>query len=167
MEILKKIILLSCCLLIFVNVSHSQKLPQITNSEITEIKPFSIPHLTKIADRKVTFKLLNNTQYEITVFGSDIEGEFRPIRYLLTFNKKLNDWDYPTQNNRPVPWKEVSQTYKNEKILKPGESITFSSFFSSVSDCGILYKVTAQVKMHKSKKTQEIRSNEFMIEPCK
>lgn len=165
--ILQKTILLSCCLLIFVSVNYSQKSAQITISEIKEIKPFSIPHLAEIADRQVVFKLLNNTQYEITVFGSDLEGELRPIRYLLTYNKKINDWDYPTLNNQPVPWKEVSKIYKNEKLLKPGESITFSSFFSSVSDCGIRFKVTAQVKQNKSKKTQEIRSTEFMIGPCR
>jgi hypothetical protein len=166
MEILKKIILFGFCLLIFVHIGHSQKLPQITVFDIAEVKPFLISHLSKIADKKVTFRLLNNTRQEMVVYGSDIEGTLLPIKYLLRFNQKLNRWEYPTRNNKPVPWNEVSPTYKVEKNLKPGEYITFSSFFSSESDCGTRFKITAHVRLNKSKKTREIRSNEFTIAPC-
>ena len=161
-------ILFSLALLFFVFIQgvYTQDTPNFSILEIKKIESFPIVHLSKYADRKVTFKLLNTSQKDIMIFGRNIEEGFNPTRYLLRLNKGQNKWEYPTPSGEPVKWNKVSSESKKVKILKPGEFITFTSYYSSEADCGQFFKVSVQIKIGKSKKTLELLSEQFETEPC-
>lgn len=135
-----------------------------TNAE--EQPPQLIWHMAIYVDWKVTFTIENTSASDVIVYGWDQkDGTIDPVLYLLRFNKKTNSWDYPNSSNAPTPWEKESSIMKHEKLLKPGESLTFSRAFSRVSDCGRSVIVTAQIGAPKSKKTREIRSEEYVV-PC-
>jgi len=166
--IIINLLVIACSFLLQLNPTQAQALPQVVISSVEEVKPFPVPHLGEIRDRNITFKLLNNTEREIIVYGDhEKSGFLNPVRYRLYFNKKTNKWTYPNPENKPLPWKKEHPRYKVEKTLKPGEFLLFSSSFSSESDCGRSYKITVQVKLKKSRKAQEIRSEAIVMEPCK
>jgi hypothetical protein len=167
MTSLYKLLFLSVFVLTSVSVVHSQNLPTIAVSEIKKIERYPIAHLGVYIDRKVIFKLSNPTGQRLVVFGTYVEGELNPIRYHLRFNKESKMWEYPTSDNKPLAWKRESFVNKHEKVLDPGDFLIFSSVRSSETDCGESYKVTVQVKIGKSKKTQEIVSEEFAMDLCK
>ena len=164
---LKRLILLLVILPTFGFVGRSQSIPSVVVDGILEKPRVLAPHLLVFIDRVVTFKLMNNTKSPVVVFGSEVEGKLEPVRYRLWNNKKLNAWEYPTRLGKAIPWKEVSSTYKKERRLQPGEELHFYGYFSSESDCDQTYRVTVQIRIGKSKKTQEIVSEDISLGPCK
>lgn len=159
-------VLICFVFLVFTPTFYTQEKLNITILEIIEIKSFPIVHMAKYADRKVTYQFLNTSQNKVTVFGSEHEEEFKPIRYLLRFNKSQDKWEYPTPNGEPVKWNGVSKLHKKERILNPGEFITFINYYSSETDCGQLYKISIQIEVGNSKRTQELLSDSYETEPC-
>jgi len=154
-------------LFLFAEISLGQTTLQVSVISIEETKPFPITHLHKTADRKVLFRFFNATNKPIKIFGSEVNQDLQPIRYLLRFDKNSNDWSYPTPSGKPVKWKNVSAIYKRFRVLQPGKFLDFSAFFSSIDDCGQKFKVTIQMGVYESKKTVEVRSEEFTIGECK
>ncbi|MCC6826069.1 MAG: hypothetical protein IT172_10035 [Acidobacteria bacterium] len=131
-----------------------------------EQAPQLVRHMAIYVDWKVTFTIENTSSNDVIVYGMDKgDGTIDPVLYLLRFNKKTSSWDYPNSSNAPTPWKKESSIMKHEKILKRGESLTFSRAFSRVSNCGRRVIFTAQIGAPRSKKTHEIRSEEYVV-PC-
>jgi len=148
------------------SVSAGQSPVRFWATSAEEQAPKLIWHMAKYVDWKVTFSIENTSSSDIIVYGWDQkDGTIDPVLYLLRFNKKTNSWDYPNSSNAPTPWEKESSIMKHEKLLKPGESLAFSRAFSRVSDCGRRVIFTAQVSAPKSKKTHEIRSEEYVV-PC-
>lgn len=165
--VMQKLLSLVVCLLALCISGIAQSLPRITVDEIREKKPIMEPHLLRLIDREVIYKLSNTTQKRIVVYGTEVEGALQPIRYRLWLNKRLNRWEYPERSGKPVPWKNISSLYKEERILEPGESLLFNGFLSATADCDQFYRVTVQVKLGRSKKTVEILSDDVTVGPCR
>lgn len=122
--------------------------------------------LRKYIDWRVTFTITNTTKNGLKVFGSDAgNGSVDPIRYMLDYNQRTNRWEYPNPNNKPTPWKKESGTQKHVVVLKTGESLTVTREFSREQECGRRVMVTAQIASVKSRKSHELRSDEYQI-PC-
>ncbi|MBV6496989.1 MAG: hypothetical protein DYH05_08785 [Acidobacteria bacterium ACB1] len=146
--------------------SNAQSLVEFCVTDVHAIERRAALQQRVYVDWNITFSITNRSENEIVVFGMEFEdGRFDPVRYLLHFNKKTNSWDYPNSSNAPTPWEKESSVMKHKKILRPGESLTFSRDVSRVSDCGLRMVYTAQVGAPKSKKTHEIRSEEYVV-PC-
>ncbi|MEZ5423981.1 MAG: hypothetical protein R2682_12945 [Pyrinomonadaceae bacterium] len=153
-------------LLLLAATSAGQSPVEFRAASAEEQAPRLIQHVVKIVDWNVTFSIRNISKSDVIVYGWDQgNGKFDPVLYLLRFNEKTNSWEYPNSSNAPTPWEKESGIMKSEKRLKPGESLTFSRAFSRVSDCGRRVIVTAQIGAPKSKKTHEIRSEEYVV-PC-
>ncbi|REJ75376.1 MAG: hypothetical protein DWQ47_07805 [Acidobacteria bacterium] len=154
------------CLLFLASSFNSQDSIEFTVTSVSDVSPFPITHMSKKADTKVSFRISNNSSGDFVLFGSLSEGKLMPVRYILSFNTIKDKWEYPTRDKKPVPWIDVSATYKNELVLKPDDHIDFESYFSSVSDCGVVFRATVQIRERKSPETKEIRSSPFEVGKC-
>jgi len=128
--------------------------------------PRLVPDMGVRQDREVTLTIKNSTPFVIIVFGSRVSGNFDPGRYLLIFSNKRETWEYPNPDNAPTPWNSLSQIYKREHKLRPGKSLSFTRTFSSDADKAERFKATAYIRSQKSRKSVEIRSDEFTIDKC-
>ncbi|MCZ2391514.1 MAG: hypothetical protein LC113_10610 [Acidobacteria bacterium] len=88
-----------------------------------------------------------------------------PVQYELHFNSKTQSWEYPNKGNAPTPWNKVSNVMKYRKVLAPGESTSFTRELSREMRCGEKVMFTAQIEYPKTKRTREIRSEEYVV-PC-
>ena len=160
------IVLLTGAVLTISQDSTAQSLVEfrVTDAHAIDRRPFG--HMGIYVDWKVTFSIENTSSNDVIVYGMDKEDcTIDPVLYLLSFNKKTGTWDYPNSSNAPTPWEKESSIMKHEKILRPGESIAFSRNVSRTSDCDLRMVYTAQIGAPKSKKTHEIRSEEYVV-PC-
>ncbi len=163
---MKRVVFVLLSILCFIGIGSAQDGLSIKVLKKESIKPKQVPHLFKIDDIAVKFILSNNTRQDVKIYGSMINGRLDPVRYLLSYSKEAQDWEYPNPANGPIPWKDVSVTYKHAKTIRPGDTLEFSRTFASQTDCATRFKITVQVSIGKSSKTREIRSQEFVIGLC-
>ncbi len=113
-------------------------------------------------NRKVTFRLVNQSRTRIVLFGTKYQGGFEPTGYLITFDRSSGEWLYPTNNSRPVSWSETAREFKDKLILRPGESMRFIAEMSQ-PEVGGRFKRTVYIALEKDKKPLEVRSAEFIL----
>lgn len=113
-------------------------------------------------NRRVVFKLVNDSSKPVIVYGFQGEAEFDPIGYLISFDEKLREWVYPNPENAATPWSERSDLDKQKHILLPGKSITFEAEMSR-AEVGMRFKMTAYVSFKEYEDPIEIRGEEFVL----
>jgi|GEM_PF-3419656 len=113
-------------------------------------------------NRRVTFRLSNQSKNTLLVYGFKYDGEFEPTGYLIAFDSDRGEWVYPTSNNRPVEWNETAKESNETIRLRPGDSIKFTAEMSQL-EVGGRFKRTVYVAWEKYQKPIEVRSAEFIL----
>ena len=113
-------------------------------------------------NRRVIFRMVNESTKPVIVYGFQYGSGFDPTGYLIALDKSNGEWAYPTGNNRPVSWSEKSSEFKDRSILQPGKSMTFDAEMSQL-EVGGHFKRTAYVAFSDGDEPCEIRSEEFIL----
>src|SRR5215211_1683443 len=90
-------------------------------------------------NRRVVFRMVNESKKPVIVYGFRYEGGFDPTGYLITLDKSTGGWAYPTSDNRAISWSERSREFKSTYVLLPGKSLTFDAEMS-VLEAGGYFK---------------------------
>jgi len=113
-------------------------------------------------NRRVTFRLVNDSDQAVIVYGTKFDFGFEPTGYVLSLNSNTSEWECPNTDNSPTPWNELSADEKDRHVLKPGEHITFEAEMS-VFEVGMHFKRTIYVSMKEGEQPREIRGQEFVL----
>lgn len=162
MKFIKTILIALFVLASFQLVARAQAIASIRIASQEKPTPF-YSHLGLI-DRKVNYRLTNESNKPIIVYGIKIDGKLLPSGYFLKYDEKSGEWKYPTRDNKPLEWSKRSSSEKETVILCPKESLTFDNLFSSETDSKYRFKITAYVSLEKDSKPIEIISDEFKID---
>ncbi len=73
-------------------------------------------------NRKVVFRLVNESAKPVIIYGFKYDSGFDPTGYLMILNNSRGEWEYPNPSNRPNTWSEFSPEFKDKRILKSGEA---------------------------------------------
>src|SRR5690349_4919307 len=57
-------------------------------------------------NRRVVFKMINDSSKPVVVYGFQGDPEFLPAGYLISFDGKTGEWVYPNPQNAATPLKE-------------------------------------------------------------
>lgn len=113
-------------------------------------------------DRRVVFGLANQTSHPVVVYGFSFNDEFEPTGYLMDLDKSTGKWLYPTPENRPLTWRDVSELEKETYILPPGRTITFSAELSR-AEVGKHFRRIVYVSSKEGEVPREVRGEEFVL----
>lgn len=113
-------------------------------------------------NRRVTFRLVNQSRTPLVVFGFKYDGGFEPTGYIITFDANRGEWVYPTNDNHPVNWSDTAREFKETLVLSPGKSITFTAEMSQL-EVGGRFRRTVYIASEKSKEPAEVRSEQFVL----
>jgi hypothetical protein len=111
----------------------------------------------------VTFRLLNESNKSLTVFGSEVEGRLDPTRYRLRLDTATGEWRYPANDGKSPTWESVSAARRTQLSLKPGESLTFSAVMSHDLDAGKPFKLAIWISTEGSKIPVLVESSELVF----
>lgn len=131
---------------------------------VSQEKPTPFYSHLGLVDRKVNFRLTNESDNPIIVYGTKFDEKLVPGAYYLKYDEKSGEWKYPTRDNKPLEWNKVSESEKDSIILCPKQSLDYDVLFSSETDSKYRFKITAYVSLEKDGKPIEIISDEFKIE---
>jgi hypothetical protein len=113
-------------------------------------------------NRKVVFRLVNESGRPVFIYGFKYDGGFDPTGYLMSLNNSWGEWEYPNPNNRPNTWNEFAPEFKDKRILKPNESITFNAELSEL-EVGTHFRRTVYASYNENDEPCEIRGDEFVL----
>ena len=113
-------------------------------------------------NRRVIFRMVNESGKSVIVYGFRYEGGFDPTGYLIALDKSTGEWAYPTGDNRPISWSEQSREFKSTQVLSPGKSLTFDAEMS-VLEAGGSFKRTVYASFRRNDEPCEVRSEEFVL----
>jgi hypothetical protein len=113
-------------------------------------------------NRKVIFRITNNSSKPVIVYGFKYDSGFDPTGYLIVFDPGKSEWVYPTSDNRPVSWNERSNEFKYKYMLRPGRTVTFEAEMSRL-EVGGRFKRTVYVAYNDGEDPMEIKSDEFIL----
>jgi hypothetical protein len=162
MKFIKTILIALFVLASFQFTAKAQEIASI--KIVSQEKPTPFYSHEGLVDRKVNFRLNNNSDKPIIVYGTKYEGKLVPGGYFLKYDESFSDWKYPTRDNKPLEWKKVSSSEKDSIVLCAKDYLDFDVLFSSENDRNIRFKITAYVSLEKDGKPIEIISDEFKIE---
>jgi len=113
-------------------------------------------------NRRVIFKMVNESNKPVIVYGFQGQGEFDPIGYIIRLDESTGKWVYPNPDNAPMPWSARSDLDKHKYILPPGKFITFEAEMSR-AEVSMHFKMTAYVSFKENEEPIEIRGEEFVL----
>jgi len=113
-------------------------------------------------NRRVIFKMINESNKPVIVYGLSFEGEFEPTGYIMDFDKSTGKWLYPTPDNRPITWNDISDLEKEKYILQPGKAIKFEAEMS-LAEVGKHFRRIVFVSFREREEPREIRGEEFVL----
>ncbi|MBA2647300.1 MAG: hypothetical protein H0U81_10940 [Pyrinomonadaceae bacterium] len=113
-------------------------------------------------NRRVVFRLINESSKPVIVYGFKFDGEFDPTGYMMSVYKENGEWEYPHPSNRPTEWGEVSPELKSKRVLKPGTAITFIAEMS-IFEVGSRFRRTVYLPFNERDVPCEIRGEEFVL----
>ena len=113
-------------------------------------------------NRRVTFRLSNQSKDTLLVYGFKFDGEFDPTGYLISFDSGRGEWVYPTSNNQPVEWNATAKESKETIRVRPGDSIKFTAEMTQ-QEVGRRFKRTVYVSWEKNQEPIEVRSEDFIL----
>jgi hypothetical protein len=79
----------------------------------------------------------------------------------LEYNETTKQWQYPTNDGKPLEWSKESSIYKVTQVLCSSASMGFYALFASFEDRDKHFKIVAYATFDKDKTPFEIRSDEF------
>jgi len=118
------------------------------------------------ADMRVIYQLSNNSDHPIYVYGFSDDNQIFPNGYVLSFNEKTKGWDYPTGDNKPVHWSEISSEFKSVKKLDVGKSIVFEACHST-AERGKMFARTVYISCDAKSIPAEFISDSYTIATLK
>ena len=113
-------------------------------------------------NRRVVFRLVNESSKPVIVYGFKYDEEFDPTGYMMSMYKENGEWKYPNTSNRPTAWGDVSPEFKSKRALKPGKAITFIAEMSAF-EVGSRFRRTAYVSYNKKDIPCEVRGEDFVL----
>lgn len=113
-------------------------------------------------NRRVTFKMVNDSNHRLIVYGRRFDDGFEPTGYIISFDQTTREWSYPNPSNSPITWSERSDGEKEKHVLSPGASITFEAEMSEL-EVGMRFKRTVYVSLKEGQEPTEIRGEEFVL----
>jgi len=113
-------------------------------------------------NRRVIFRMVNESKKPVTIYGFRYEGGFDPTGYLIALDKSTGEWAYPTGDNRPITWSKQSREFKSTYILAPGKVLTFDAEMS-VLEAGGRFKRTVYASFSRNDEPCEVQSEEFVL----
>ena len=113
-------------------------------------------------NRRVVFRMVNESKRPMIVYGFRYEDGFDPTGYLIALDKGTGGWAYPTRDNRPIGWSARSSEFKSTYVLLPGKSLTFDAEMS-VLEAGGHFKRTVYASFSRDDEPCEIQSGEFVL----
>jgi hypothetical protein len=113
-------------------------------------------------NRRVIFRLINQSKNPLLIYGFKYDGEFEPTGYLIAFDANRGEWVYPTNDNHPVNWTETAREFKETLVLRPGTSITFTAEMSQL-EVGGRFLRTVYIASEKGEDPVEVRSEQFVL----
>lgn len=144
------------------NVGHTKQEQKAVRISIVRQQVFRNRGHHPENNRRVTFRMINETSKPIIVFGFKDDMGFDPTGYLIVLDSSKGEWSYPTGDNLPVRWSERSDLDKGEYVLRPGEAINFIAEMSKF-EVGKHFKRTAYVSFNSDREPSEIKSEEFIL----
>lgn len=113
-------------------------------------------------NRRVIFKMVNESNQAATVYGTKFDDGFEPAGYIISLDENTGQWAYPNPSNSPISWNERSDADREKLTLLPGESITLEAEMSQL-EVGMRFKRTAYVSFRGGEEPHEIRGEEFVL----
>jgi hypothetical protein len=113
-------------------------------------------------NRRVVFKLVNDGDRPVTVYGTKFDYGFEPTGYMISLNRDTGNWEYPNPDNTPISWGDRSDGEKQTKVLLPGEWVTFVAEMSRF-ELGMHLKRTVYLSVKEGEQPLEIRGDEFVL----
>jgi hypothetical protein len=87
-----------------------------------------LPH----ADRRIIFRLVNNTNRLMIIPGNKTGDGFFPTGYLTRFDKKKKKWLTPSGSSSNLEFSKISESQPDRYMLEPGKSIDFYDIAESL-----------------------------------
>lgn len=113
-------------------------------------------------NRRVIFKMVNESNKPVVVYGFRDEELFDPAGYIIELKRTTGEWVYPNPDNAPMPWADRSDLDKSKYRLLPGKSITFVAELSMI-EVGRHFKRTVYASFKEDEEPVEIRGQEFCL----
>lgn len=113
-------------------------------------------------NRKVIFKMVNESTKSVTVYGTRFDDGFEPTGYIITFDANTGQWVYPNSDNSPIAWSNRSEFDREKFVLLPGKSLAFEAEMSR-AEAGVRFKRTAYISFKEGEEPIEIRGDEFVL----
>ena len=113
-------------------------------------------------NRRITFQMVNESNEPVIVYGMIFKAGFEPTGYIMDRDESTGNWLYPTPDNRPITWKDISGLEKDKYILQPGRIITFEAEMSQ-AEVGKRFKRVVYVSFRESEEPHQISSEEYVL----
>ena len=113
-------------------------------------------------NRRVIFRMVNESKKPVIIYGFRYEDGFDPTGYLIAQDKSTGGWAYPTGDNRPISWSERSKEFKSRFILPSGKSLTFDAEMSAL-EAGGRFKRTVYASYDENNEPCEVQSEAFIL----
>lgn len=113
-------------------------------------------------NRRVIFKLVNQTDHPVVVFGMVDGEELFPAGYMLEYCEEDGRWVYPSGDSAPPPWKNGSDVGKDKYVLRPKGAITFEAEMSQ-AEVGSRFKRSVYISVKEDEDPKEVRSDESIL----
>lgn len=113
-------------------------------------------------NRKVIFRVANESSKPVFIYGFKYDGEFDPTGYMMILNRYKNEREYPNPDNSPTKWSDVSSLEKDKRLLRLGESITTDAEMSEL-EVGSHFRRTVYASYNENDEPCEVRGEEFVL----
>lgn len=111
-------------------------------------------------NRRVTFRLTNTGSKTAIIYGTNYDGEFDPLGYIIQFENGV--WEYPTGDIKDPGLSGFSTGQKQTYSLQPGKSLTFTAEMGRL-EVGRTFKRTIYIYDKERDAPRELRSKNFVL----
>lgn len=115
------------------------------------------------ADRRILFRIVNNTDKPVIIPGSKTSHGFFPTGYLVRFDKKKKKWVTPSGNSSQLVFSEVAESQADRHVLAPGKSLKFYDTAQSLYVGNHFQKVVYVFWEKQESDPQIIKSEAFVL----
>lgn len=114
------------------------------------------------ADRRITFKVTNESNDIVVLYGEFFNNVFFPSGYMLERDKTIQKWDYPEIEKRS---ERINHLKKQSKMfLEPKTSLSFVTSMSHEGNKTKVYKRVIYFSIKGNYEPMEASSSEFSLE---
>jgi hypothetical protein len=134
--------------------------------ELTVIGQQKVENESEIpwADRRIMFRMVNNSSKPVILPGSNTSDGFFPTGYLVRFDKRKKEWLTPSGSSSHLTFNEIAETQTDRYVLDPGKALNFYDTGESIH-VGERFKKVVYIFVGKeSGKPQIIQSETFILQ---